>query len=74
MVKPGALGLMVLCLGRLRLDRPPAGFALNGPSELITCVLVAPLCLPTEPKDEVEVSDDGECRPPILGWAQEVGW
>lgn len=65
---PTALGLVVLGLGRLRRDEGPSMFHSQCVFSTNHCVLcVSPHLLPPpEPKDEVEVSDDGECWPPVL--------
>lgn len=55
-----------LCLGRPGRDGAPSMFCSQWAFRSNHCVLCVCPCLPPEPKDEVEVSDDGECWPPVL--------
>lgn len=67
---PSALGFVVLDLGKLRSDEAPSTFCSRWAFTTNRCVLCVPPCLPPEPKDEVEVSDDGECWPPVLRYTR----
>ena len=66
MAIPRAPGLMVVGLGGLRPDEAPSRFCSPWAFSTNRCVFCVPPCLTPEPKDEVEVSDDGECWLPVL--------